>query len=144
LQASARLSKTIALSGLQDVQVLERAISDHGGDTITAYVRFAGFGLARIVSSTDCKMRRVAELPLTLDEVGAGINEIALIKMSLEGAERHGFPGAHRKSKRTKEIVFENWSGEDCARRFELKKPYGWSVNQSTGSNFLAVKSVIE
>ena len=93
---AARLREHIRMNDLANVEVIEFALSDRSGETITATVPEGNVGQASIMAEGDTlKARRVGVQTCTLDDILGSINErIALMKMDLEGAETVALKGA--------------------------------------------------
>jgi FkbM family methyltransferase len=139
-ETAQRLRRTIELTQLKNVHVVEQALSDKVGDTITAYVPAGGFGMASIIDSSNAEMRRIEVLSTTLDTVTFEVGKIALIKMDLEGAEPQALAGSYETLKRTRAIIFESWSGDSCETSRILKNS-GFKCEPIDGRNFLALKA---
>jgi FkbM family methyltransferase len=139
-ETAMRLRRTIALSKLSNVKIVEQALADTEGETITAFVPAGGFGLASIINSAKCEMRRIDVHTTTLDAATHGMGEIALIKMDLEGAEPQALAGAKDTLKRTRALIFESWTGGQCEAS-QILRSAGFESTPIDGRNFLAVKN---
>lgn len=134
---AARLRRHIAMNGIGNVEVVEKALSSEPDQTVTASVPRGFFGQASIVhgaASTDTAT--VSVQTTTIDAIVGGVPSIALMKMDLEGAEAQALLGAKRSLEKIRAIVFESWSGGDNLGGVLCEK--GFSISLIDGRNFLA------
>ena len=111
---AARLRDHIAMNELTNVEVIEFALADRSGATITATVPNGKYGQASIAADGATNgMRHVDVETRTIDEVLADISErIALMKMDLEGAEEMALLGAKETLPRIDAIIFEQLNND--------------------------------
>lgn len=139
---AAVLRRNIALNRLEDVTVVERALSSRGGEIATAAVAERLFGQASITQKANSGggTRSVSVMTTTLDTIAEDVPEISVLKMDLEGAEAMALAGACEMLKRTLAVVFESWApdGGDAAR---LLAEAGFEILAIDGRNFLATRN---
>lgn len=111
------LRANIALNGLDNVTVIERALSDTAGQTIRASVPGALWGQASIARDHTGSTQEVETA--TLDDVLAGIPFVRLIKMDVEGAEFLALHGARKTLMQTGALIFERQRDHDADRAIE-------------------------
>lgn len=100
-QTFACLQKTVQLSGLKNVSPVACAVADVDGDLFisTAEVHLA----SSIIGQTDGIRVSARSLDSLADELG--LNEVALLKMNIEGAEKLAVRGMARLAPRIKNAV---------------------------------------
>jgi FkbM family methyltransferase len=137
-----QLQKTIRYNALEQVELIEFALSDRAGETVTATVQSGLFGQASIavVRENSDDTKRIAVVTTTLDTLTEGIAEIALMKMDLEGAEPRALRGAMKMLQRTNAIIFESWTyGHD--ETTDILRNAGYTISPIDSRNFLAVRN---
>ena len=134
------LRQHIRLNHLENVTVIEGAISSEAGLTIEATVQAGKFGQASIVvESSGVGMRSFRVTTTTLDVVCSDLPAVDLIKMDLEGAEEMALVGGSATLARTKAVIFETvFNGADGAG--ELLEKSGFLISPVNGSNRLAAR----
>jgi methyltransferase, FkbM family len=140
-----RLEDHIRTNGLQNVTVVRRALSDSSGRTITASVQPGKFGQATISVESKTYGRGVCVevTSITLDEITAGAESIALMKMDLEGAEKKALEGAGSAIAKFKAIVYESWGWKRNSPDTPLDRllvDAGFRLEQVEGNNILAFR----
>lgn len=136
---AACLRKNIELNRLANVVVIERALADRADDISSASFQVGLYGQASIsIDPAPARVaRRVEVRTTTLDDVLAGIEDVAFVKLDLEGAERLALQGAAQSLERIRCLVFESWTtdGGDAAA---LLRHAGFSIDPIDGRNFVA------
>lgn len=137
------LRHNLTLNKLSCVDVVEEALSNMAGQTINAEVSDGFFGQASIApgSNSGRSVRVVEVRTTTLDTVAEGIDEVAILKMDLEGAEPSALAGAERTLKRTRAVIFESWAG-DGGQTAKMLTEAGFNISSIDGRNFLAVRTL--
>ena len=140
-----RLIDSIRLNQLENVQVIERALSQTAGETVTAVVTPGKFGQARIEAKHENrKEERVLHVQTTtLDALSEGHAVVRLIKMDLEGAELSAIHGGANLLSRADAVIYESWNrrrGANDPVESELTA-LGFVVESLDGNNRLAVRS---
>ncbi len=136
-----QLRKNIAHNNLYQVELVQMALSDRGGETVIANVEPGVYGQASIVPGTNASqtVQKVKVETTTLDDITADLGEVALIKMDLEGAEPNALRGALNTLSRTRAVIFESWTGRnDEASRILAEN--GFAISPIDGRNFLAIR----
>ena len=135
---AARLREHIRMNALTNVDVIEFALSDRSGETISATVPEGRFGQASIAAShRSDEVRRVAVKTKTLDEILADVPErIALMKMDLEGAEAMALRGASASAPRIDGVIFEQLDDDDLVSG--ILESSGFKVARLDHANHLA------
>lgn len=139
----AALSSNVALNGLQNVTLFNKALSSESGKTMAAKVGRNRFGQASLstkskVFSDDAAVSFNVDL-VTLDEVAQSLGRVALIKLDLEGYELAALQGAEQLLKRTDHLIFELWDQRDDAA-ISLLSGQGFSCTQLNERNVLATR----
>ncbi len=94
---AARLRRHIAMNGLENVEVIEKALSSESNLSVTATVPRGFFGQASIVrEGVPSDAAPVSVQTTTIDAIILDIPSIAILKMDLEGAEPQELLGAER------------------------------------------------
>lgn len=140
-----RLRDSIRLNQLENVQVIERALSQTAGETFTAVVTPGKFGQARIEAKHENRKEgQVLDVQTTtLDALSEGHAVVRLIKMDLEGAELSAIRGGSSVLSRADAVIYESWSrrrGANDPVESELTA-LGFVVESLDGNNRLAVRS---
>lgn len=134
---AARLRRHIAMNGIGNVEVVEKALSSESDQMVMASVPRGFFGQASIVhDGASADMTTVSVRTATIDALVGDIPSITLMKMDLEGAEPQALLGAERSLENIRAIVFESWSGGDDIGGVLSEK--GYSISPIDGRNFLA------
>ncbi|MER9120477.1 FkbM family methyltransferase [Mesorhizobium sp. M0954] len=133
---AARLRHHIAINGLGNVKVIEKALSNSAGDLVAAHVTAGKFGQATIIERAEG--RTVEVETTTLDLLLKDSSMISLLKMDLEGAERIALKGGDEVLQRVKAVIFEYLSYETEVADF--LKDRGFSVRNLDGRNSIATR----
>ena len=135
------LRTNIGLNAAGQVTILERALSDRSEQTLTALSGAVKRGQASIVASTDAHPRSTTVKTITLDDALAGVGQIRLMKMDLEGAELMALAGAGRMIQRTKAVIFENNDRDLQDRRvLGMLEEAGFAVTLLDTPDYVAVR----
>lgn len=126
----------LSMNGLCNVTVVEQALSDQSGKEVAARVPRGQHGQASIVSGIAEGSMEVRVRTTTLADVLSGIDQVALMKMDLEGAEELALSGAADALKRIEAIIFEDWGSKHLSDLFRARD---FRVERLDGSNSLAV-----
>jgi FkbM family methyltransferase len=103
----------IAMNGLANVTLVERALSDVSGEAVTASVRDGEFGQASIATGlASADKTTVTVETTTLAEIVQRFGPAKLMKMDLEGVELRVLKGAGAALGRIEHIICEDWGGE--------------------------------
>lgn len=141
-ETTARLRDHVASNQLENVTVLQFALSDRGGDMTTAIVPRGKYGQASIARSIrDSDVERVTVRTATLDELLPSDMPIDLLKMDLESAEYLALKGARQVLERTHAVIIEQLGGEQAA--VELLHIHGFRTIEIDGSNVLALRNTV-
>ncbi|MGB5083179.1 MAG: FkbM family methyltransferase [Methylocystis silviterrae] len=139
---AARLRRHIAMNGLENVEVIEKALSSESNRSVMATVPRGFFGQASIVrNGGPSDGASVSVQTTTIDALTVDIPSIALMKMDLEGAEPQALLGAERSLEKIRSIVFESWSGGENLNGTLSEK--GFLISTIDGRNLLARRSKI-
>lgn len=84
------LRQHLALNQVSNVTVIEKALSDTVGQTITARVHNGHYGQASIAGVIRGDVRAVSVSTITLSQVLDELTRVSLMKMDLEGADTVG------------------------------------------------------
>jgi FkbM family methyltransferase len=133
---AAILRSHAALNECSNIQVVETAVSDRGGDHVDAWVVEGRSGVTSIVSPLVDEARRVPVRTRALEDILAGEERVALMKLDLEKAELLALRGAGNALEKIETIVFEQLLGEGDAAEFLESR--GFTVKPIGGSSFLA------
>lgn len=133
---AAILRAHLAENGCDNAMVVEAALSDRAGETVTAQVSEGKFGQASIATGHGEKSVEVDTTTLT--DVVSGYGRVRLIKMDLEGAEMNALKGAEPVLDRIDAILFEDWGDDKLTLYLESK---GFRVERLDGRNSLAARS---
>ena len=139
------LRQTIELNQLSNVELIEYALSQTAGETVSAVVTPGKFGQARISSNVEKHKghRALSVQTTTLDALSNGLSSIRLIKMDLEGAELGAIQGGMSMLSRTDAVIYESWGrrrGPNDPVEAELTA-LGFTVERLDGNNRLAIRS---
>ena len=136
---AAQLRRNIALNDLRNVTVVEKALSERPGMTVRANIEAGMHGQASIARAADGRETHSVEvLTTTIDEIAAGLGEIALIKLDLEGAEPNAMRGAIITLPRVHAIIFESWYGGDDDEMARILRAAGFVISPVDARNWLA------
>lgn len=133
---AAILRSHAALNQCSNIEVVETAVSDRGGDQVDAWVVEGRSGVTSIVSPLVGDAQRVPVRTRTLADILASEERVALMKLDLEKAELLALNGAGTALDRIETIVFEQLLGEGDAAKFLEAR--GFMVRAIGGSSFLA------
>jgi FkbM family methyltransferase len=139
-ETAAVLREQLARNEIHNATVVQRALSDGSGAEITATAHAYKHGQASIVRQVQPEGGRIEHVrTIRLDEVLSNVEEIALIKMDLEGAEYRALRGTEGVLDRVRSIIFENNSND--TRIDDLLAAAGFRVSHLSGHDYLAVRS---
>jgi FkbM family methyltransferase len=135
---AAILRRHISENGCDNVEVIEKALSDCAGEIAVARVAPGKFGQASITKSKHGEEvfdeREVQTT--TLDNLCHGLDQIRLIKLDLEGAELQALGGSRLVMGRTESVIYESHTSRDeLAQTFEHA---GFRVSRRLGKDQLA------
>lgn len=133
------LRRHLILNQISNVAVIEKALSESAGQTITARVIEGHYGQASIAGTIRGDACEVSIETTTLSQVLNGLPLITLVKMDLEGAEFMAIQGAENSLARVKAIIFEQWQG-DSKVAYQLQNA-GFVVSAIDGRNQIAIRS---
>lgn len=137
---AAILRRHVALNAGDRIEIVENALSDRNGATVTATVEPGKHGQASIIASASPDGRVAIEVAtITLDTALDGAGQIDVLKMDLEGAEFLALKGAAEVLERTSCVVFENNNND--RRVFDLLESHGFTVELLAGHDFIALAS---
>jgi len=141
------LRRHLALNQVNNVTVIEQALSDKAGQTTSARVIEGHYGQASIalgVQTAMCEKGNVREdlvKTVTLFEVLNGIAYVAMMKMDLEGVEYEALQGAGKALSKIDVIVFEQWEADEKEKSVSrYLHDAGFIVSAIDGRNKIAVK----
>ncbi len=140
---AAILRTTVRINELDNVTIVENALSDKPGQAVRAAVAEGHYGQASI--SEDVRKAGKYEVEVkttTLDAVLADTARIKLVKMDLEGAEIQALRGAAAAIERIENIIFEDWVG--TVRMAEFWAALGFDVERLDGANGIAFRKPAE
>lgn len=132
------LRRHIELNRLDNVTVVQRALSEKSGEYVIARAQPGRSGLASIVSTATPQGLEFKIETTTLDTILAGVDKVSLMKMDLEGAEELALAGAKGILPRIKAIVFEDWGDTRLMKVFQLR---GFTVQRLDDNNCLAINT---
>jgi FkbM family methyltransferase len=127
------LRQHVAINGAGNVTVVEGALADSEGQTITASFPLGKFGQASIARASEG--RTVTVQTRTLENILSDVPEVHMMKMDLEGAELGALRGLGDAILKVRAIVFENRDSPDVVQFLEDS---GFSVRRIDGNNALA------
>lgn len=135
------LRRNINLNNLENVTVVENALSDKTGEIVKANVAEGLFGQASISPEANVgnQTQSIEVKTVTLDQIAEGIESVALMKMDLEGAEPMALRGAESLLKHTRAIVFESWT-DDGGPTAAILREAGFHMTSVDNRNFLATR----
>lgn len=138
-----RLRLHLRLNGLDNVRVVEAALSDGSGGEVTASVPARLFGRASIVGGADPgeEWSEVKVRTVTLDEIADGLGAIDVIKMDIEGAEEMALSGARATLDRTGCLIFEDWGrSSDNPGALAIVAEAGLVTSRLDGNDVIGVR----
>lgn len=139
---AAGLRRNIALNKLHGVKVVEKALAGTAGMTVVAQVEPGMYGQASIADIANGRPRTSIEVTTTtIDEIAAGLGEIAFMKLDLEGAEPIALRGAVATLPRVRAILFESWDG-DGGDTTRILRSAGFDISPVDGRNWLAIRRI--
>ena len=139
-ETAACLRKNVALNQLHNVTLVQKALSDRVDEIVLASFEAGFYGQASITTDRDGRASRSVSLPsTTLDDVLADVEDIALLKLDLEGAECKALHGSKQSIKRMHSVIFESWAsdGGEAAR---LLRQWGFEISHIDCRDFLAFR----
>lgn len=144
------LRRNLALNQVNNVTVIEQALSDKAGQTISAHVIEGHYGQASIalgIHTATCEKGNVREALVktaTLSEVLNGIVYVAMMKMDLEGVEYEALQGAGKALSKIDVIVFEQWEAVEKEKSTSMYlHEAGFIISAIDGRNKIAVKKTM-
>jgi FkbM family methyltransferase len=134
---AALLRYNLELNAATNVAVVELALAERAGETVVACLESGFHGQASIAKRSARSDRDIEVRTTTLQSLMNGIEEVALLKLDLEGAEAQALRGAGDAIGRIRAILFESWAadGGDTAR---LLRDAGFGIAAVDCRNFIA------
>lgn len=129
------LREHVRLNQGTNVRVVEAALSDTAGQSVTASAPQGKSGQARI--GQDASGQAVCVTTTTLGDVIGDVPRVAVMKLDVEGVEIIALRGAGAALRRIEAIVFEAWGPETDATQY--LEQHGFRVETLDGRNKLAV-----
>lgn len=129
------LREHILKNQLSNVSVIEQALSNVTGQVVVARVPGGQHGQASISSGVTFSGNDVKVVTTTLSDVLGNVENVALMKMDLEGAEELALEGAGDVLNRIRIIIFEDWGDASLSELFSSK---GFAVVRLDGNNCIA------
>lgn len=135
---AAALRGHVALNALDNVEIVEQALSDCPGQTVTASVTPGKYGRASIAhgAAPGDEERRVEVETTTLDAVLADSGQVRVMKMDLEGAEYPALQGASAVLRNIEAVIFEELDSD--RRAAGLLEQAGFRLRRLDGNNLVA------
>ena len=138
------LRNHVEVNGARNIKVIEKALSDRAGETVTASVPENLHGQASISEELLSQNRRTISVETsTLDTILQGKYIIDLMKMDLEGVEPRALLGAEKSLQRIQNIIFEDW-GKDGSETRQILKKHGYKISALDERNFLARREPVQ
>lgn len=125
----------LELNGCRNVTIIEKAISECSGNTVSAFVQSGKFGQASITRVQPGEAIEVETI--TLKDIIFDTPVVKLIKMDLEGAEIAALNSLGDSAARVQNIIFEDWGNSEVSRFFHGDQ---FNVARLDGNNSLAVR----
>ena len=136
---SARLRRHVSDNECSGVEVVETALSDCAGQTVTVSYDELKLGQASIVSGADIARSSVISVTTsTLDKILDRVGRVDLMKMDLEGAEYIALSGSLLALKKISRLVFESNGADE--RVFDLLAQAGFAVESLAGNDYVAFR----
>lgn len=136
-ETAAILRDNVSLNGLENIQVVERAMSARSGEHVEASIPDALFGMASIFPDLKAAAWQTRSVETTtLDEIIGDTARIALMKMDLEGAEAMTLEGARRSIDRIEAIIYEAFDERRAVSK--ILAGHGFVITRIDDLNFLA------
>ncbi|WP_375272196.1 FkbM family methyltransferase [Sphingomonas sp.] len=137
-ETAVQLRANVALNDASNVRVVECALSDRDGDTVTASSNARKLGQASIrpANSGPTRDLTVSVGTQRLDTLLRGVKRVRLIKMDLEGAEALALAGAYGVLDRVDAIVFENNTRDP--RIAQLLGARGFTIRELDHPDYIA------
>jgi FkbM family methyltransferase len=134
---AALLRHNLELNGLKNVAVVELALAERAGERVVASLESGFHGQASIAKGSAYSDRGIEVGTTTLQMLMNAFEEVALLKLDLEGAEAQALLGAGDALGRIHAILFESWAadGGDTA---SLLRDAGFGIAAVDGRNFIA------
>lgn len=134
-----QLRRNIALNDLPNVTVVQKALAEWPGMTVTASVEAGMHGQASIARLADGRVRdSIDVITTTIDNIAVGLGEIGLIKLDLEGAEPNALRGATATLTRVRAVIYESWHCGDSDETAQILRQAGFVISPVDGRNWLA------
>lgn len=139
-----RLALHCRINDVDNVVLLQQALSDTAGVIVRASVVDGKFGQATITDrGLGSAVRKVEVVTTTLDEATSVCDRVRVLKMDLEGAEHEALRGASRLLARTDRVIYES-RGFDREEPIDLideeMRRAGFELTSLDGNNRLAVR----
>lgn len=132
------LREHISRNRLPNVSLVERALSDVEDQEVIARVPRGQHGQASIATLIGEGGTEVRVKTITLAQILTDLDEVALMKMDLEGAEERALVGAGDSLKKVRALIFEDRGIDHLS---SILKSKGFSVERLDGNNSLAVNA---
>lgn len=133
------LRQHLVLNQVTNVTIIEKALSDTAGQTITARVHEGHYGQASIAGVIHGDAREASVETTTISQVLENLTRVSLMKMDLEGAEYMALRGAGDALARVDAICFEQWQAD--SKVANQLRDAGFIVSAVDGRNQIAVKA---
>lgn len=131
------LRKHLSENQCQNATMIEGALAEAPGQTVTAYVEGDKHGQSSIIRKDGCV--EVSVETKTLKEELKNVPSISLMKMDLEGAELSALRGMGDDLQKVRAIIFENRGAEDVV---DYLVAHGFDVTRLDGNNALAQRAI--
>lgn len=140
-ETAARLRLNVSLNDAANVQVVEAALSDRDGGTVTATSNARKLGQASIAPAGTGPVRDLSVSVRTqrLDTLLRDVKRVRLMKMDLEGAEALALAGAYGVLDRVDAILFENNARDPRIAR--LLAARGFTIRELDHPDYIAERS---
>jgi FkbM family methyltransferase len=127
------LRSHVAINGCGNVTVVEGALGERSGEAIEACYPDGKFGQASIARTSGGN--RITVRTKTLSEILAGVKDVAVMKMDLEGAELSALRGLGTDLGKVRTIIFENRGDHEAVAYLQAQ---GFAVRNVDGNNAIA------
>lgn len=135
---AAILRRHVIENRCDNVEIVEKALSDRTGGKVSARVTAGKFGQASIAhaEASDVAAELIEVQTSTLDEICRNVGAVRLLKMDLEGAELQAIGGAQSTLERTETVIYESHTASDALA--EAFHSAGFDVSRALGKDRLA------
>ena len=112
------LEQNVARNHLDNVHLVNRALSDHSGSAVLHVNRHGNIGTSSLYHRADRSEEQEIEC-ITGDEALAlhGVERVDFIKLDVEGHELNVIRGLERTLRRSRPVLLMEWNDEGLARR---------------------------